>query len=163
MAKSRKPVRKGDRKRRGGPKQVGTAMEHQMTDFLSKIGIHQTFGHDLDNEYATDTMIFGEKGLEGYRHPVLVQLTKSIGAAGKIHRWIERSGKGPFGKRLYVEMDGRVTYAMARALKDVVHQLWKRQSQRNTVYGVTIDARGNVQWWRPASADHGRRKKDRRR
>jgi len=152
VSKSKKPVRrKGDRKRQppNAPSDDGMVMEYQFTDRIRKLKLHQTFGSDLDNLYATDTMIIGAEGLSGYHKPILTQLTKSIGATGKIARWLRRSGQGPIGTRLYVEMRGKVTHQMAKAFREACFQIWNGQRDARKFHGITIDSEGGVTWWNP--------------
>lgn len=163
MTTSRKPVRKGDRRRRPeGPDDDGMVMEYQMTDELRLIKLHQAFSEDLDNLYATDTMAIGADGLTGYRKPVLIQLTKSIGVTSKIARWIRRSGQGPVGTRLYVEMRGKVTRKMAKALKQACLDLWCGNRDGRKFHGITIDADGQTVWWNPWEVVRKRPKRKRR-
>lgn len=134
-----------------------------MTDEIRRIKLHQTFGNDLDHLYATDTMVFGAEGLKGYRKPVLIQLTKSIGATGKIARWLRRSGHGPVGTRLYVEMKGKVTRRMANALKKACFEIWQGQRETRKFHGITIDSEGRSVWWNPWEVVRRRTRRKRRR
>lgn len=163
MPKTRKPVRKGRRKKRPkGSNDDGMVMEYQMTDELRKIKLHQVFGNDLDHLYATDTMAIGAHDLKGYRQPVLIQLTKSIGATGKIARWLRRAGQGPVGTRLYVEMRGRVTRKMAKSLKKACFEIWNGRREGRRFHGITIDSDGKTVWWNPWQVIRGKPRRKRR-
>lgn len=151
------------RRRPKGPVDDGMVMERLMTDELRAIKLHQAFSDDLDHLYATDTMAIGADKLRGTRKPILIQLTKSIGATRKISRWLRRSAHGPEGTRLYVEMRGRVTRRMAHALKRACLEIWSGQRNGRKFFGVTINSNGKTIWWNPwFVVKQGRRTKRRK-
>lgn len=135
------------KKRRKAPRYVHEKTEPALTDLLVRLDVRLTQSRELDQDRKIDALVHGIETLQAPYRPIGVQITQKKEAAAKIDVFYERAAEGASGPLLYVEVHGKVTLAMAMALRNALIALWlesPRSRQRRHRLAIT---QSGAYWW----------------
>jgi hypothetical protein len=141
----KKPPRKDD-------VPFGIAGEQKLSYFLQQLGVFLEMSTELDYIHKIDALV---KSIRGYSssHPSIgVQMTfmrkPQEAVSKKIATFVRCAGAKIDGPLLYVEMRGKVTWDMAKGLREALVELWTnpRRAHRRA-HGLALASSGRHRWF----------------